>query len=114
MGGRQWTTPTQADFLTSLFQDYLNAQKSDRFDKFWANLNHQWFLKFPEVVTLPARDPGLAPLTADEQKSILDDLKAAAIKKRKRVSFFATVISSSKVLTLSAFTATENVDALAG
>jgi hypothetical protein len=88
MGGRQWTTATQADFLTSQFPDYLTAQKTDRFDKFWATLNHQWFQKFPEVVVLPTRDPGLVALTVDEEKSILDALKATAIIKRKSVSFF--------------------------
>jgi hypothetical protein len=113
MGGRQWTTSAQADFLTSQMPDYLTAQKTERYDKFWATLNHQWFINFPEVPVLPARDPSLATLTADEEKSLLDELKATAIKKRKNVCFITIIIFNWRELTFPAFTATEDLDALA-
>jgi hypothetical protein len=95
-----------------MFPDYLVAQKSNRFDKFWATMNHQWFTKFPEVVNLPAREPGLPALTAEEEKPILDELKANAIKKRKKVSLFFFFQQISRY-DLPAFIATEDLDALA-
>jgi len=45
---RRWTTTEQRNFLDSYIPQYLEAQASRKYRKFWPGLYQDWFEKFPE------------------------------------------------------------------
>jgi hypothetical protein len=45
---RRWTTSAQRAFLVSYSPQYIEAQASRRYDKFWPTFFQDWFAAFPE------------------------------------------------------------------
>lgn len=45
---RRWTTSSQRAFLVSYSPQYIEAQATRRYDKFWPTFFQDWFAAFPE------------------------------------------------------------------
>lgn len=45
---RRWMTSAQRQFLVSYSHQYIEAQATRRYDKFWPTFFQDWFAAFPE------------------------------------------------------------------
>lgn len=57
---RRWATPEQRNWLLASFPEYLEAQASGSYTKFWPRFFEDWFKFFPP------REPGPNDLTDTE------------------------------------------------
>jgi hypothetical protein len=73
-----WANAEESSFLTSMLPEFLDAQKTKRFDRFWPRFFDSWFEKFSERERL---FPGVPEPLSDEQMAQLQD----AITKREKV-----------------------------
>ena len=44
---RGWATADQKAFIATYFPEYLTAQASGRYDRFWTKFFQEWFAKYP-------------------------------------------------------------------
>ena len=87
---RRWTTEEQRSFLEIHVPQYLAAQASRTYHKFWPGLYQEWFAKFPEPEP-QENDPMESEVEDDAEPDALSesddngaDAAGVASRKRKR------------------------------
>jgi hypothetical protein len=93
MTGKRWATAEQDAFLDAYNAQYVSAQKTTNFKKFWGLIEEAWFNKYPEIGT-QFPDKSQDNLTEIEEEALKQ-----AIQKRQAVSSDPIVVSSLQYIT---------------